>query len=483
MEKLKWSNPWLELPETFFQRVAPTPLEGPFIIHCNERAGRLLGLSVDRLGDETALHSFNGERLPDGVQPIATVYAGHQFGIYTSQLGDGRALLLGELRGEDSKRYEIQLKGAGLTPYSRTMNGRSELASAIREYLAGEALAGLGIPASRGLCLLGSRSLVPGGNGETAAILVRMARSHLRFGHFEYFHHGDDWDALRELFDFAVERQFPELLNLSKERRPLAFLQTVVERTASLIAAWQSAGFTHGVINTDNMTVSGETLDLGPYGFIEGYDPGFTPNPSDDQHRYQFDQQPDIGRWNCLALAQALTSLLPSPTIPASLLRLYRQSYQQHYLSNMRAKLGLHSEQAGDNELLNGLLPLLAHSGTDYPSFFLSLAEFDPGADRLSNSDEAFHPLLNPWLKNYRDRLKLENITQRERREKMKRVNPCYVLRRHLVEHVVSRAEQGDYSELHTVVSLLQSPFEERRDGDYYRLPPVNDPAPLAMRG
>jgi uncharacterized protein YdiU (UPF0061 family) len=469
MNTLQWTNHWLQRSSSFYRRVDPTPLAAPYFAHCNAQAARLLGLNAEQISNDEALRCFNGDALPPGMQPIATVYAGHQFGIFTSQLGDGRAITLGETQGVNRQTYEIQLKGAGLTPYSRTLDGRYPLGAAIREYLAGEALTALGIPCTRALCLLGSGTEIRRERGETAAILVRMARSHIRFGHFEYFHHRDDIDDLRELFVFVIERHFPELLNEAAEKWPLRLLETVIERTARLIADWQSVGFVHGVMNTDNMALSGETLDLGPFGFMEAYDPGFSPNPSDDQHRYQYDQQPDIGRWNCLALAQAFTVLLSSPTIPAGLLRLYRQTYQQHYLQAMRAKLGLQTQHPGDVDLVNNLLSALACTGADYTGFFRDLARFEPGRGlRYSAS-------LQSWLDSYQDRLSLEKAPPGERRERMSRVNPCYVLRGHLLDQAVQSAGQGDFTELDRLATLLQNPYEEQPGMDFYSLPQQKD--------
>jgi uncharacterized protein YdiU (UPF0061 family) len=467
---LQWSNHWLQQPPSFYRRVKPTPLDAPCFVHCSAQAARLLGLNAEQLRSETALRCFNGDELLPGMQPVATVYAGHQFGIFTSQLGDGRAITLGEAQGPNGETYEIQLKGAGLTPYSRTLDGRYPLGAAIREYLGGEALAALGIPCTRALCLLGSRTeLRREERSETAAILVRMAKSHIRFGHFEYFHHRDDVDDLRELFIFVVERYFPELLNEAAEQWPLRILETVIGRTARLIAGWQSVGFVHGVMNTDNMALSGETLDLGPFGFMEAYDPGFSPNPADDQNRYQHDQQPDIGRWNCLALAQAFTSLLPSPAIPASLLRLYRQTYQQHYLQAMRAKLGLQTQHPGDADLVNSLLSALARSGADYARFFRDLACFEPGRGLFGAT--AYSAPLRNWLDSYQDRLSLEKASPDQRRERMNRVNPCYVLRAHFLDHAIQSAEQGDFAELNRLSALLQNPYEEQPGMDFYSLP------------
>jgi uncharacterized protein YdiU (UPF0061 family) len=469
MNTLQWTNHWLQRSPSFYRRVDPTPLAAPYFAHCNAQAARLLGLNAEQISNDEALRCFNGDALPPGMQPIATVYAGHQFGIFTSQLGDGRAITLGETQGVNRQTYEIQLKGAGLTPYSRTLDGRYPLGAAIREYLAGEALTALGIPCTRALCLLGSGTEIRRERGETAAILVRMARSHIRFGHFEYFHHRDDIDDLRELFVFVIERHFPELLNEAAEKWPLRLLETVIERTARLVAGWQSVGFVHGVMNTDNMALSGETLDLGPFGFMEAYDPGFSPNPSDDQQRYQYDQQPDIGRWNCLALAQAFTALLSSPTIPAGLLRLYRQTYQQHYLQAMRAKLGLQTRHPGDIDLVNSLLSALARCGTDYADFFRDLARFEPGRGLTYSAS------LQSWLDSYQDRLSLEKSPPGERRERMNRVNPCYVLRGHLLDQAVQSAGQGDFTELDRLVTLLQNPYEEQPGMDFYSLPQQKD--------
>ena len=484
MHTLPWIQPWLQLSESFYQRVEPSPLSAPTVVHVNRQAAQLIGLTDEQLSSQAVLRCFNGDELFPAMQPIATVYAGHQFGIFTSQLGDGRALLLGQVPGTGDQSYEIQLKGAGLTPYSRTLDGRFPLVPALREYLCGEALTALGIASTRGLCVLGSRTEIRSDPKQTAAILVRMAKSHIRFGHFEFFHHRDRFDELRELFDFVIEQYFPESLNESAERRPLWFLEKVIKRTAGLIAEWQSIGFVHGVMNTDNMTVSGETLDLGPFGFVEAYNPAFSPNPVDDQKRYQFDQQPDIGRWNCLALAQAMTSLLPSPTVPANLLRLYRQSYQQRYLNCMRLKLGLYTKHPGDIDLINNLLSVLTLSGDDYPAFFRKLADLE-----LHHKSSGwiktlgFSGLWQNWLDSYRQRLGLENLSPNARQERMNRANPCYVLRAHLLNQAIENAECGDFSELDRLLDLLQNPYEERAGMDFYSLPQVANRLPASANG
>lgn len=472
MHTLSWDQPWLALPDTFYQRLQPSPLDSPYLVHGNENAARLLGIVPDQFAEEAVLHCLNGDRLLPAMRPLATVYAGHQFGIYTSQLGDGRAILLGRVENARGERYDIQLKGAGLTRYSRTLDGRYPLGEAIREYLCGEALTGLGIASTRGLCLLGSRTEIQRDQRQTATLLVRIAKSTIRFGHFEYFHHGDRFDQLRELFDFVIEQHFPEFLNESAASRPRLFLETVIGRSARLIADWQSAGFVHGVMNTDNMSISGETLDLGPYGFVERYDPDFSPNPTDEQKRYQLDQQVDIGRWNCLALAQALTSLLPSPVIPAGLLRLYRQAYQQRYLQRMRAKLGLVTEHPADADLIVRLLSTMSTEKTDYSLFFRRLADFDDEPDSFDFIKRSgLSRAWRDWLNDYRQRLILEKTPSDQRRERMHRCNPCYVLRPHLLQRAITAAERGDYSELNTLVELMQNPYFQRVGKHSYQLP------------
>jgi len=472
MKKLSWRNPWLQLPDCFYRSVQPTPLDNPYFVHCNPDAAQLLGLSAEQLTNETMLRCFNGNNLLPEITPIASVYAGHQFGIFTSQLGDGRVISLGEVQNCNGNRYEIQLKGAGLTPYSRTLDGRCPLGSAIREYLGSEALAGLGIPGSRSLCLLGSSTKVRREHLTTGAILVRMARSHIRFGHFEYFHHRGDLENVKILVEFVIEQLFPELLNEPVALRPLRLLETIVERSARLLADWQSVGFTHGVINTDNMTVYGESLDFGPFGFMETYDPEFSPNPGDDLSRYQFDQQPGIGRWNCLALAEASSSLLPKRIIPASLLRLYRQNYHQHYLLRMRLKLGLITQHSDDTGLVDALLKALQQGKIDYALFFRRLAEFDAQGQNQKLTALTTEPaLLTGWLDSYRDRLSLEKTSVHTRQTMMNQVNPCYVLRNHLLHMSINSAEQGDLSEFNRLLTLLQNPFEERPNMDFYSLP------------
>ncbi len=462
MKTRAWYNNWSQCPERFYQHVTPTPLESAYFIHCNKQAAQSLGLYVDDVINQTTLACFNGEKLFPQLQPIATAYAGHQFGIYTSTLGDGRAILLGQLETSTGKLYDLQVKGAGLTPYSRTMNGRYPLADAIREYLASAALKALGVPSTMGLCLIGSKTKLDQ-EGTTAALLVRVASTHIRFGHFEYYYHRDDIDGLTRLFNVVVDQYFPELLKEAVRHRPLLLLEKVIVRTAKLIAHWQSLGFTHGVMNTDNMAISGDTLDLGPFGFMTNYDPKFSPNSSDEFNRYQFDQQADIGRWNCLALAQALTPLLPRPVVPAHLLRLFRQTYQQHYLELMRAKLGLQQNESHDAELISGLIATMTQTECDYSNFFIDLSQYstENSGDNQTLFEPGQHrPLLENWLQRYRVRLGRESRSELQRHAAMKATNPHTILRQDMLNSVITAANKGDFSELLSVMHQLQNPYQ-----------------------
>lgn len=469
--QINWQQPLTDLPASFYQQIAVQPLQQAFVIHANGDAARLLGVSASGFIGQTLLDIANGKLLP-GMQTVATVYGGHQFGIYTSQLGDGRALSLGEAHCRNGQRFDIQLKGAGLTAYSRTLDGRLPLASAIYEYLGGEALAGLGIASTRSLALVGSKTTLQRDENQSAAIMMRMARSHLRFGHIEYFHHRDQFDEVKKMVGYVVEQHYPELLTFNEAERPSRVLTLIVRQTAELVAHWQSEGFTHGVMNTDNMTLTGETLDLGSYGFMERFTQDYSPNPNDDQHRYQFDQQPEIGRWNCLALAEAFSSLLPNKTIPARLLRIYRQHYQQAYLQRMRSKLGLYLQHPDDAGLIKNGLATLQLCGIDYPLFFRRLATFQAGArnNYLFELSQQPEP-LRQWLQQYQQRLAQEMVAADIRRKRMLQINPAYVLRKHLVDNVCQRAVQGDYEELVRVMALLKSPYEEVAGMEAYAMP------------
>lgn len=422
--------------------------------------------------DEQALQVFGGNGVWPGMAPMATVYSGHQFGSWAGQLGDGRALLLGEVDTPLGPR-EVQLKGAGQTPYSRRGDGRAVLRSSIREFLCSEAMHGLGIPTTRALAVVASPERVRRETIETAAVVTRVAPSFIRFGHFEHFAHSGQprhHEVLQALLDFVVTHHFPELAE--QPRRALALLDEVVHRTARLMADWQAAGFCHGVMNTDNMSILGLTIDYGPFGFLDAFDPDHVCNHSDNQGRYSWNNQPQIGYWNLRALAQALLPLIPEaqgdPKVVIEVLERYEQAFIQAMNARWRAKLGLRTEQAGDDALCIDFLRLLAAGKVDFTIAFRRLAGFDTSVavDDARNATvrDLFldRAAFDAWAGRYRERLQAEASLDAERADRMRRTNPLYVLRNHLAETAIRQAQRGDFSEVQRLHRLLQQPFTEQ---------------------
>lgn len=443
---------------------APQPLPGAHWIARNHALADALGLGGWlEGGDALAVLSGNAEP-PPGTR--ASVYSGHQFGVWAGQLGDGRALLLGEVDTPGGP-MELQLKGSGLTPYSRMGDGRAVLRSSIREYLCSEAMHALGIPTTRALALVGSPQPVRRETIETAAVVTRVAPSFLRFGHFEHFAHtAQDEAALRRLADAAIERYFPEL---SGTAAPYAgLLETVARRTAALLAQWQAVGFCHGVMNTDNMSLLGLTIDYGPFGFLDGFDPGHVCNHSDHQGRYAYARQPGVAFWNLHALAQALLPLLPDSDAALAALEPYKAVYAQAMLAAWRAKLGLRDERAEDQALADDLLRLMAAGRSDFTITFRRLAGFSSaeGGDRSDVRDLFIdRAAFDAWAERYAARLRAENSDDGERALRMNRVNPKYVLRNHLAETAIRQAQGGDFAEVERLLKVLQRPFDEQPQG------------------
>lgn len=453
---MTFENEYAALGEAFGAHVPPTPLPEPYPVAWNPDVARLLELGPTF--DDTWLRAMTGHASLPGARPVAMVYSGHQFGVYVPRLGDGRALLLGELRGTDGARYELHVKGAGPTPYSRGGDGRAVLRSTIREYLASEAMAGLGIPTTRALCIAGSDQPIYREEVETAAVLVRVAPTHVRLGTFEYFAHTGRIEELRRLADHVVARLLPEQTARPEAERWLALVRLTVERTAALIAGWQAVGFCHGVMNTDNLSVAGLTLDYGPYGFVEHFDIGYDPNHSDPNGRYALDQQPAVGLWNLTRFAEALLPLLPQDQLVAELER-YAPALDAAYRGRMQEKLGLRTEREEDKALLFDLIALLHSQHADYTRFFraLSRIETDPQAVR----DELPDPgAAGPWLARYEARLCAEPDPQRS--AAMLAANPKYILRTHLAQAAIERATRRDFTEIERLRQLLSRPFDEQ---------------------
>jgi uncharacterized protein YdiU (UPF0061 family) len=475
LETLTFDNSYARLPEAFYARVNPTPFSSPpALISVNPAAMALLDLDPGEAARPEFAGVFGGSLLVPGMDPLAMLYSGHQFGVYVPQLGDGRAVLLGEVANERGERWDLHLKGAGMTPFSRDGDGRSVLRSAIREYLCCEAMQGLGIPTTRALCLVGSDDRVYREQIETAATIVRMAPSHVRFGMFEVFYYRKQHEQLKILADYVIDQQFSHLRESADKYA--RFFAEVVERTARLIAQWQAVGWAHGVLNTDNMSILGITLDYGPYGFMDDYDPGFICNHSDHNGRYAFNQQPYIGLWNLSCLAQTLLPLVPKEELKAALDR-YQPVFDRHYRDLMRAKLGLMEERPDDEALLQDLQSLLVGSRVDYTIFWRELGMFS--SDASVKNERLRDQFLNregfdAWAARYGERLRSEGSRDDARRLRMDRVNPKYVLRNYLAQVAIEKAQQKDYSEIDRLLRLLHDPYSDQPGMDSYAAPPPN---------
>lgn len=467
----RFDNRFARLPPAFYRRVEPTPLPDPYLVSISEDAAALLDLDPATCRGEKFLDLLAGNWLPPGAEPLAMLYAGHQFGTFVPQLGDGRAILLGEIVNQKGERWTMQLKGAGLTPFSRTADGRAVLRSTIREYLCSEAMHALGIPTTRALGIAGSDEPVYRETPETAAVLMRLAPSHVRFGSFEVFYARRQHEHIKQLADHIIEEHFPQLAGAPDAYEK--FLIEIIERTARLIAHWQAVGFCHGVMNTDNMSILGLTIDYGPFGFMEAFNPGHICNHSDDQGRYAYENQPYIGLWNCARLAQALTPLIDAEKCNAALAR-YEGAYLTAHAAHLRAKLGLTQVMEDNDVLASDLLTLLAEHGTDYTIFFRALSSFDV----KGNNDNLRDLMVNrdafdAWAARYAARLNAENSSTTERRSRMNRVNPKYVLRNHLAQAAIEKANKNrDFSEIDRLLAVLRRPFDEQPEFEAYAASP-----------
>lgn len=458
-----WLNRYAALGQRFHTALAPQGLPAPFWVAHSPACATALGLAPDWWQQPGAVDVMAGNALWPGMQPVATVYSGHQFGAWAGQLGDGRAHLLGEVQTEGGATLELQLKGAGLTPYSRRGDGRAVLRSSIREFLCSEAMAALGIPTTRALALVGSTLPVRRESIESAAVVMRVAPSFLRFGHVEHFAHSDQHEALRELLDFFMATQARECLDT--EQPVVALLARIARQTAELLAQWQAVGFCHGVMNTDNMSLLGLTLDYGPFGFMDGFDPGHVCNHSDTQGRYAYARQPNVAFWNLHALAQGLLPLMPGEREAAgeqllAALEVYREAFPTALLARMRAKLGLQQALAEDRALIDDWLRLLAAHRVDYSIAHRRLSRHASAAAALRDlfvDREGF----DAWLTRYQARLAQEPLAPEQREAAMLAVNPAVVLRNHLAEGAIRLAEGGDFSEVRRLLTVLQHPFDE----------------------
>ncbi|MGB6008094.1 protein adenylyltransferase SelO [Castellaniella sp.] len=470
------------LPASFYTRVAPRPLTDPWLVHANPGAADLLGLDAAavRTPEFLALCAGSG-RLP-GIDPVATVYSGHQFGVWAGQLGDGRAHLLGDVRGPQG-RWEIQLKGSGRTPYSRMGDGWAVLRSSVREYLASQAMVGLGIPTTQALALTASRDPVIRETPETAAVVTRLAPSFVRFGHFEHWAHSATEQAA--LLDYVVADGFQDCRvgpadHPDRPATACRLLEEVVRRTARLMAQWQLAGFCHGVMNTDNMSILGLTLDYGPYGFMDAFQANHVCNHSDTLGRYAWNAQPAVAQWNLTRLAESLLVLgCTVPDLEAALAP-FERTFLQAYHAGLARKFGLADWRPEDAELGDAWWTLLHAQRADFTLAFRRLA--DVGADAQPWLDLfADTGAAGQWLERYRTRLAQDPRPQAERKAAMDRVNPLYVLRNHLAQQAIEAAQQGDGSVVGRLMDVLQDPYTERPGRDADAQPPVADAPTIAV--
>jgi uncharacterized protein YdiU (UPF0061 family) len=476
---LRWSNTFAQLPANFYTRLKPVPLAAPHLIDLSEDAAMLIGLDPAPVNRTELRDQLAGNSPIAGSDPLAGAYAGHQFGVYVPQLGDGRALLLGGVKTPGGEVWELQLKGSGRTPYSRMGDGRAVLRSSIREYLCSEAMAGLGIPTTRALALVGGEDPVVRETVETAAVVTRLAPSFVRFGHFEFFFWREQPEQLRQLADHVIDGFYPACRG---EANPyLALLEQVARRTARLIAQWQGVGFCHGVMNTDNMSILGLTIDYGPFGFVDAFDAGYICNHSDDQGRYAYNQQPQIAYWNLHCLGQALMPLTMDVDRTRAALSTYEDEFARAMEQVFHAKLGLAATMAEDDALIERLVGLLHAGRVDWTVFWRRLGDLKIDVAAAS-VDAPLRDLFidraafDAWAIDYRARLRAESSIDASRCTHMNRINPKYVLRNHLAD-VAIRAARGadaaDFSELRRLLAVLRRPYDEQPEAEHYaQLPP-----------
>ena len=473
LENLSFDNTYVTLPEIFYSEHQPTPLSNDFLIHANTTVAELIGLDSNEFKRKDFLDIFTTKKPFSAFKPLAACYAGHQFGHFVPRLGDGRAILLGQVRDEKNQPWDLQLKGAGPTLYSRGSDGRAVLRSSIREYLCSAAMHGLNIPTTHALFLSGSEDEVYREEIEPGAMVLRVAPSHIRFGSFEYYFYSQRFDELKLLTNNVLKNYFPHLLN--NESPCLDFLKEVIASTAKLVAHWQAVGFAHGVLNTDNMSIHGVTLDYGPFGFVEQFDPQYICNHSDHQGRYAFNKQPEIGLFNLSCLAQALLPELhensdEAVTLAKAALGEYQEIYSTQYNAMMSKKFGFTLALEDDKKIITTLLDLLETNNVDYTLFFRKLSQLISEEDKTTCRDLFIdRASFDSWFEQYQERLQQENIFPKARCEQMKSVNPKFILRNYMAEIAIRKAQdEKDYSEIENLMIILSRPFDEHPEFEHY---------------
>jgi uncharacterized protein YdiU (UPF0061 family) len=474
--KLGFDNSYASLPERFYARLPPTPVKNPRLIAFNRALADELGLDADAILPHAAA-VFSGNAVPIDAAPLAQAYAGHQFGQFVPQLGDGRALLLGEVVDRHGRRRDVQLKGSGPTPFSRRGDGRAALGPVLREYIVAEAMHALGIPTTRALAAVASGETVYRDDVLPGAILTRVAASHIRVGTFQFYAARRDVEALRLLADHVIARHDPELAGV--DRPYLALLDAVVARQATLIAAWMNVGFIHGVMNTDNMAVSGETIDYGPCAFMDAFDRGKVFSSIDRGGRYAFNNQPAIAAWNLARFAETLLPMIDADADKAvaaatEIIERFEPRFDAAWLGGARRKLGLTNAEPGDAALIGELLDAMHAGASDFTLTFRRLCD----AGHSPKADEALIDLfaspedIRAWLPRWRQRLDREPMPPRDRAAAMRAANPAYSPRNHRIEQAITAAVGGDFAPFERLVRVLARPFDDQPGEDELTLPP-----------
>ncbi|OAJ33495.1 protein adenylyltransferase SelO [Piscirickettsia salmonis] len=466
------SSSFRQLGPRFYHQEKINPLKNIQLQHSNQKLAKAFGIESEELSMATSY--FNGEKTWASADYLSMVYSGHQFGHYVPRLGDGRAILLGEIQDQQRQRWQVQIKGAGQTAYSRQGDGRAVLRSSVREYLASEALHALGIPTTRALALMSSDEFVQREQPETAALLVRLTPCLIRFGSFEYFFYTEQYDCLKQLANYVIKEHYAECLY--EESPYAAFLLKVVKRTAKLIALWQVYGFNHGVMNTDNMSIIGETFDYGPYAFLDDYIPGFICNHSDYYGRYAFNQQADIGLWNLNALAHALSPLIDHKDIVCAL-KYYEKEFAEVYFSQLAQRFGITLINRSTQELMLAGLSILEELKIDYHQFFRKLShavyqdQDDVNMKAMMEDCYSGDEKLTVWLGAYETMITEQKTPMRKIGQQMLSVNPKYILKSYLLAQAIEWAEQGDFSEVDRLMRCLTYPCDEQPEFEHYAAP------------
>jgi uncharacterized protein YdiU (UPF0061 family) len=477
MGPIPFDNTYVQLPEAFYTRLGPREVKTPGAIKVNRELASLLGIDPDWLESPEGVATVAGNYLPPGAAPLAAVYAGHQFGSYNPQLGDGRALLLGEVLSTQGHRYDIQLKGSGPTPYSRGGDGRSPLGPVLREYIVSEAMHALGVPSTRALAAVTTGEQVTRDSFLPGAVLARVASSHIRFGTFQFFSAQKNLDALKTLASYCVQRHYPE--RAQADNPALALLQAVTSAQAALIPRWQLLGFIHGVMNTDNMLICGETIDYGPCAFMDEFDPAKVFSSIDHGGRYAYRNQPGIAHWNLAVLAQALLPLLhedqdKAVELAQATVDEFPALFEAAHLRGLADKLGFDEIRESDKAIVDELFELMASEKLDFTLCFRRLYDLACNPDQQVAELFEFPDALVPWLSRWRQRLDTDQLADNTRAERMAMANPAFIARNHLVEEAIRAGEdEGDFGPFFKLIERLSEPGQYNAAARHYASPPL----------